>query len=185
MPGEQRSKTHNECVSGQRYSTDPTLEPAVSAAARRTMQANRGRDTGPEIAIRSVLHRQGLRYRVNAPLPIDRRRRADVVFSRVGLYVFVDGCFWHGCPSHFVMPKTRTEFWRAKIEGNSARDRDTDERLRQLGLTPLRIWEHIDPEAAGLLIVDTYTRLLEGGRGPSPEPAPSVEDDSYQRVRQL
>ncbi|MCR1785410.1 very short patch repair endonuclease [Nocardioides carbamazepini] len=162
MPGESRWERINVCVSGQGYLTVPTLEPPVSPAARRTMQANRGRDTGPEMAVRSILHRWGLRYRVNLPLPIDRRRRADVVFSRVGLYVFVDGCFWHGCPQHFVMPKTRTAFWREKVEGNRARDRDTDERLRNAGLTPLRIWEHADPETAALLIVDTYSRLLEG-----------------------
>ena len=113
------------------------------------------------MAIRSILHRWGLRYRVNLPLPIDRRRRADVVFSRVGLYVFVDGCFWHGCPQHFVMPKTRTAFWREKVDRNRARDLDTDERLRNMGLTSLRIWEHIDREAAALQVVDTYSRLLD------------------------
>ena len=93
------------------------------------MQANRGRDTGPELAIRSRVHRAGLRYRVDCALPFDRRRRADLVFTRVGLYVFVDGCFWHGCPEHFVTPKTRTDFWLTKIEGNQRRDRDTDVRL--------------------------------------------------------
>ena len=109
------------------------------------MMANRGRDTGPELAIRSRVHRAGLRYRVDWALPFDRRRRADLVFTRVGLYVFIDGCFWHGCPEHFVTPKTRTEFWLAKIEGNRRRDRDTDARLRELGLTPLRVWEHTEP----------------------------------------
>ena len=84
------------------------------------MQANRGRDTMPELAVRSRLHALGLRYRVATPLPFDRRRRADIFFSRAGLYVFIDGCYWHGCPEHFVEPKTNVDFWRTKIDGNRA-----------------------------------------------------------------
>lgn len=123
------------------------------------MMANRGRDTGPELAIRSRVHGHGLRYRVDMSLPFDRRRRADLVFTRVGLYVFVDGCYWHGCPEHFTLPKTRTDFWLTKIEGNRARDRDTDRRLLQAGLTPLRVWEHTDPDTASDLVVATYRGL--------------------------
>src|SRR3954447_928733 len=115
MPGARRSNVGRERVSGKGYLTAPTLCPPVSAATRRTMQANRGRDTGPELAVRSALHRAGWRFRVDVPLPFDRRRRADVVFTRVGLYVFIDGCFWHGCPDHFVTPKTRTDFWLDKV----------------------------------------------------------------------
>ncbi|PKW27983.1 T/G mismatch-specific endonuclease [Phycicoccus duodecadis] len=140
------------------------VSPPVSAAARSTMRANRGRDTGPELAIRSRLHRAGLRYRVDLPLPFDRRRRADLGFTRVGLYVFVDGCFWHGCPKHFVIPKTRTDFWVAKIESNRRRDRDTDDRLRELGATPLRIWEHTPAAVACDLIRATYFELAVPGR---------------------
>lgn len=120
------------------------------------MQANRGRDTGPEVALRSLLHRAGLRFRVDLALPFDRRRRADIVFTRARLYVFVDGCFWHGCPDHFVMPKTREEFWRDKIEGNRARDADTDARLRALGLDVLRIWEHVSPQVAAEIVLGRY-----------------------------
>lgn len=128
------------------------------------MLANRGRDTGPELAIRSRVHRAGLRYRVDWSLPFDRRRRADLVFTRVGLYVFIDGCFWHGCPEHFTVPKTRTDFWLTKIEGNQRRDRDTDARLRQLGLTPLRLWEHTDPETASAFVLEAYSRLAGSSR---------------------
>ena len=131
-------------------------EPPISPATRRTMQANRGRDTAPELALRSMLHRAGMRFRVDLPLPFDRRRRADIVFTRVGLYVFLDGCFWHGCPDHFVVPKTRTEFWVAKIQGNVARDRDTDARLVVSGATVLRLWEHIPLSDAVRLIRSTY-----------------------------
>lgn len=120
------------------------------------MQANRGRDTAPELALRSLLHQAGMRFRVDLPLPFDRRRRADIVFTRVGLYVFLDGCFWHGCPEHFVMPQTRREFWAAKIEGNRERDRDTDERLRAAGLFVLRIWEHTRPGDAARIVSEAY-----------------------------
>lgn len=169
MPGEERSVRRGEGVSEPGYLSGPTSAPPVSAAARRTMLANRGRDTGPELAIRSRVHRAGLRYRVDLSLPFDRRRRADLVFTRVGLYVFVDGCFWHGCPKHFVTPKTRTDFWLAKIEGNRSRDRDTDARLRHLGLMPLRLWEHMDPETASGLVLATYMRLASSPRTKSPD----------------
>lgn len=159
MPGAQGSDADHERVSAKGYLTPPTPDPPVSAATRRTMQANRGRDTGPELAVRSALHRAGWRFRVDVPLPFDRRRRADIVFSRVGLYVFIDGCFWHGCPDHFVTPKTRTDFWLAKVHGNRARDRDTARRLTELGLSPVRIWEHLPPDEALRRIVQTYECL--------------------------
>ena len=122
--------------------------PASSAAARATMVANRRRDTGPELALRRALHARGLRYRVDHPLPFDRRRRADVVFPRARVAVFVDGCFWHGCPEHGTMPKANRAFWRDKIARNRARDADTDRRLADLGWTVLRFWEHEDVERA-------------------------------------
>lgn len=103
-----------------------------------------------------------MRFRVDLPLPFDRRRRADIVFTHAGLYVFVDGCFWHGCPNHFVMPKTREEFWRNKIEGNRARDRDTDARLNALGFDVVRIWEHMPAVDAVELVMQRYREL----RGP-------------------
>lgn len=161
MPGAQRSNAGRERVSAKGYFMAPTLCPPVSAATRRTMQANRRRDTGPELAVRSALHRAGWRFRVDVPLPFDRRRRADVVFTRVGLYVFIDGCFWHGCPDHFVTPKTRTDFWLDKVEGNRVRDRDTDRRLTELGLTSLRIWEHLPPQEAVDRIVTTHECLRD------------------------
>lgn len=150
----------------------------MSAAVRRNMQANKGRDTGPEILIRSALHAEGLRFRVGQPLPFDRRRRADITFTRVGLYVFVDGCFWHHCPEHFVTPKTRTDFWMTKILGNEARDAETNERIRQAGGTVIRIWEHDDPTEAAARIARAYRELSQEGdpgikwdRGPKHEPS--------------
>ena len=112
------------------------------------MQATRQRDTPPELALRSALHRMGLRFRVNvAPLP-DLRRSADVVFRRSRVAVFVDGCFWHGYPEHATWPKQNAAWWREKLHANQQRDRDTDERLSAAGWMPIRVWEHEDPAAA-------------------------------------
>jgi DNA mismatch endonuclease, patch repair protein len=106
------------------------------------MRANRSRDTSPERTLRSALHVLGFRYRVaSRPLP-DLRRTADLVFRSARVAVFVDGCYWHGCPEHYTEPTTNAEYWRSKIGRNKARDVDTDRRLRMAGWTPLRIWEH-------------------------------------------
>jgi DNA mismatch endonuclease (patch repair protein) len=120
------------------------------------MQANRARDTTPELAVRSRLHALGLRYRVASSLPFDRRRRADIFFSRVRLYVFIDGCYWHGCPDHFVQPKTNVDFWFTKIAANRDRDRDTTARLEELGFAVRRFWEHQDPMAVAAEIQAIY-----------------------------
>jgi len=111
------------------------------------MRRQRRRDTVPEIALRSALHRAGLRYRVEFALP-GLRRRADLAFTTARVAVFVDGCFWHGCPEHASWPKQNSEWWREKIEANRRRDRDTDERLRHDGWTPIRVWEHEPVESA-------------------------------------
>jgi len=107
------------------------------------MQRQRRRDTVPELALRSLLHRRGFRYRVDAPLP-GLRRRADLLFPGARVAVFVDGCFWHGCPDHGTWPRQNAPWWREKIESNQRRDRDTDERLRANGWVVLRVWEHED-----------------------------------------
>ena len=118
------------------------------------MQRMPRRDTKPEIALRRELHARGLRYRVDmAPVP-GLRRRADVVFTRWRLAVFLDGCFWHRCPSHGTAPKNNAEWWSAKLDGNVARDRDTDRKLSAAGWSVLRLWEHESPlEAARQLCV--------------------------------
>lgn len=130
------------------------------------MQAIRARDTKPERLIRAMLHAQGLRYRVSEPLPFDRRRRADITFSRVGLFVFIDGCFWHGCSMHYQAPKTNVDFWSQKVDGNRRRDADTDSRLFALGYGVVRVWEHEDPWLAAARIARSYwerRRLLDSG----------------------
>ena len=106
------------------------------------------RDTAPELALRRELWRRGLRYRVDRPPVPGMRRRADIVFSRARVAVYVDGCFWHSCPLHATTPKANREWWEAKLAANVRRDRDTDQRLAQLGWTVVRLWEHEDPMAA-------------------------------------
>jgi len=110
------------------------------------MRAVGRRVTPPEIAIRSILHRRGLRFRVDkAPLK-GLRRKADIVFGPTLVAVFIDGCFWHGCPLHATWPKSNAEWWRNKIRANQERDRDTDRKLEQAGWSVIRVWEHDDPE---------------------------------------
>lgn len=117
---------------------------ASSEFIRKKMSDQKRRDTAPEMAIRQVLHARGLRYRVNYQLP-NSRRRADIVFTRQKLAIFIDGCFWHSCPIHGSIPKKNRGWWVAKLQGNVQRDRDTDTHLRNLGWNVLRIWEHQKP----------------------------------------
>jgi DNA mismatch endonuclease (patch repair protein) len=117
------------------------------------------RDTGPELALRRVLYRRGLRYRVHRrPLP-DLPRQADIVFPGAKVAVFVDGCFWHGCPEHGRREhRTNGWYWPKKIAANRERDRDTDERLTAVGWVPVRIWEHEDPQEAADRVADAVHR---------------------------
>ncbi|MFB7461402.1 very short patch repair endonuclease [Streptomyces sp. NPDC056188] len=121
---------------------------ASSSATRASMRANRSRDTRPELALRRAVHALGLRYRVAArPLPA-MRRTADLVFVRAKVAVFLDGCFWHGCPVHHTVAKLNGAFWAEKVAANKARDEDTNHRLQEAGWTVVRVWEHEDPQAA-------------------------------------
>jgi DNA mismatch endonuclease (patch repair protein) len=105
--------------------------------------------TAPERALRRELHRRGLRYRVNVPtIP----GRPDIALTRARIAVFVDGCFWHGCPEHAVAPKANADWWRSKLDANVARDRRTEERLREMGWLVIRAWEHENPVDAADVI---------------------------------
>jgi DNA mismatch endonuclease (patch repair protein) len=102
------------------------------------------RDSKPEVALRRELHRRGMRFRLQAALP----GRPDIVFPRVRLAIFCDGCFWHLCPQHGVLPKNNHDWWRTKLEANVRRDRAKDDQLVSLGWTSLHVWEHEPTEAA-------------------------------------
>jgi len=113
------------------------------------MRSQRASSTSPEVALRQALFARGLRYRIDFPLPIpDARRRADVVFTRARVAIFVDGCFWHACPDHGTTPKANAWYWVPKLARNVERDRDTDGRLAEIGWAVVRVWEHDDPEEA-------------------------------------
>ncbi len=131
---------------------------ASSEVTRARMERQARRDTEPELAVRRQVWRLGLRYRVDLA-PIRGRRRADLVFTRARVAVYVDGCFWHRCPLHATTPKTNQAWWVAKLEANIERDRDTDARLHAAGWSVIRVWEHEDPEAAAARIA---TAVREG-----------------------
>ena len=118
---------------------------ATSENIRKSMLGNKRRDTVPELAVRRLLHAAGLRYRVDfAPLK-GYRRRADVVFTKARIAVFIDGCFWHGCPIHYRVPGTNVGYWEPKIARNVERDAETTLALTEAGWRVLRYWEHDKP----------------------------------------
>jgi DNA mismatch endonuclease (patch repair protein) len=121
---------------------------ASSPEARARMQSNKSRDTKPELALRSAVHALGLRYRVDARPLKTLRRRADLVFPRAKVAVFLDGCFWHGCPVHHTVAAANASFWAEKVSTNRARDSDTDAKLAEAGWVSVRVWEHEDPAGA-------------------------------------
>ncbi|MFG2302391.1 very short patch repair endonuclease [Actinacidiphila glaucinigra] len=130
----------------------PPHSSASSVAVRAVMTANKGKNTKPELLLRSALHRMGLRYRVGVrPLP-ELRRTADIVFPKIKVAVFVDGCFWHGCPQHYRPAKKHGAAWGKKIEENRDRDAATTLTLSEHGWTVLRFWEHDDSEEAATTI---------------------------------
>lgn len=120
------------------------------------MQGQRRQGTLPELMIRRELHRRGLRFRVGLKVPGNARRTIDIAFTRQHLAIFVDGCFWHGCPDHANAPKNNAAWWHAKLAANIARDRDTTGLLTRDGWRVLRVWEHEDPAA----VVDRVVELL-------------------------
>ena len=125
------------------------------------MQANRGRDTGPELALRRAVHAQGLRYFVNRRPVKNIRRTADMVFPKARVAVFMDGCFWHGCPDHHTAAKTNADFWAAKVEDNRRRDAETDKLMAASGWTVIRIWEHVPVMQAANLVISAVEDTRE------------------------
>lgn len=128
------------------------------------MRANPSRDTGPELRLRSALHRAGVRYRVHRAIRVDDRRPvvADIVFPAHRLAVFVDGCFWHACPLHGTIPKANRAYWEPKLLRNRERDHETTIRLEGAGWLAIRIWEHEDIVVACRCVLTALA-----GRAPS------------------
>jgi DNA mismatch endonuclease (patch repair protein) len=124
------------------------------------MLGNRALDTRPEIALRSILHRRGFRFRKHSRVLPDLRCRPDVAFPRERVAVFIDGCFWHGCPEHASTPKANAAYWRAKFERNQARDARNDSALRAAGWQVVRAWEHEPAE----LVADRIAAAVSARR---------------------
>ncbi|MFE1901550.1 very short patch repair endonuclease [Streptomyces yangpuensis] len=157
-----------------------------SAAVSARMSRQASRDTTQEVAVRRLLHASGLRYRVNFPVPGIRRRTIDIAFTRARIAVFLDGCFWHGCPEHATHPKANAEWWRAKLEKNMSRDRETTAHLESVGWTVLRFWEHELPEAVAREVTLSRRRAgpppkatgsADGPTGAAPEVRSPARDD--------
>ena len=147
----------------------PRVQPLSPEASRR-MAKVRQKGTGAEIALRQELYRRGLRYRVDFEVLKKPRRVADIAFPGQMIAIFVDGCFWHGCPKHATWPKQNSEFWRQKIETNRARDIDTNERLQNLGWTVLRFWQHEQPTESADIVVHMVATARSKQRASLPRP---------------
>ncbi|MFJ8753246.1 very short patch repair endonuclease [Streptomyces sp. NPDC102441] len=137
-------------------STAKPSSPGVSA--RMSRQARR--DTAPEVAVRKLLHASGYRYRLNERVPHMSRRTIDIAFTRAKVAVFLDGCFWHGCPEHATQPRSNAEWWRQKLDRNMARDVETTEHLTAAGWTVLRFWEH----EAAVLVAEQVAEVVDRER---------------------
>ncbi|MGH2910913.1 MAG: very short patch repair endonuclease [Solirubrobacteraceae bacterium] len=135
----------------------PTTPRASDEATRRAMRGNRRVDTLPEVRLRQLLHASGFRFRKDYRVAEgDIQVRADIVFPRQRLAVFIDGCYWHGCPEHCRMPARNAEYWEAKIARNRARDTRVTKSLTDNDWRVLRIWEH---EQAALAVLRVQEAL--------------------------
>ncbi|OJU41478.1 MAG: hypothetical protein BGN97_09890 [Microbacterium sp. 69-10] len=159
----------------------PLRVPAASSSGRRrNMQANRRRDTKPELALRSVLHRAGFRYRVDYRIDLPGGRvRPDIVFTRKRIAVFVDGCFWHCCPEHGSQPSVNQPYWSPKLARNVERDARNTKLLREADWTVLRIWEHESVSSALNRVTEALMTCAVGKRAmQKPRLATAVESCS-------
>lgn len=119
------------------------------------MKGNRKKDTRPELALRSALHRRGARFRCDYPIALAGRRpiRVDLAFPKRRIAVFVDGCFWHGCPQHGNVPRSNPTYWETKLARNRRRDTETSALLTKAGWNVVRVWEHERPDVAAEAIL--------------------------------
>lgn len=153
--------------------------PALSSSVSARISRLRRRDTAPEVALRRALFAAGFRHRVALAVPGLARRSVDIALTRRRIALCVDGCFWHGCPSHGSAPKNNSEWWRAKLQGNARRDAETSGWLESLGWTVLRVWEHEAPDA----VVATVERWNGGTVERLYAISASIRDDSNPGLR--
>lgn len=129
------------------------------------MAAIKRTDTQVEVALRSALHRHGLRFRKDLPVVVGTvRARPDIVFTRRKLAVFVDGCFWHSCPEHGKRPAKNTSYWNPKLARNSERDREQTAALEAAGWTVLRMWAHVPVDEMLTQVSSTIEHLSDVDR---------------------
>ncbi len=125
-------------ATGRSSDRPPPSSEQVSQQMKRMPREN----SEPEVRLRRELHSRGLRFRVNLRgLP----GTPDIAFTRAKIAVFVDGCFWHRCPRHGVLPKANRDWWREKLDRNVERDKRKDGELEDLGWLSIHVWEHDDP----------------------------------------
>jgi DNA mismatch endonuclease (patch repair protein) len=134
-----------------------------SAAVSRRMSLQRTRNTGAELNLRRILHRNGFRFRLGRQPVASVRCRPDLVFGPDRVVVFVDGCFWHGCPDHPSWPKANSEWWRDKIERNRRRDQETRAKLTDAGWVVVQVWEHEEPSDAAARVSGVVRRARSLG----------------------
>lgn len=165
-PADTPAGTVTDRPTGPSGPTSGSVRPRpLSDTVRDQFRRQRTRDTGPELALRRELHHRGMRFRVDRTVLPGQRFRADIVFGPSRVAVFVDGCFWHGCPLHGNRPKNNSGWWDAKLTANTERDHRTDGLLTAAGWAPVRTWEHEDPTAAA----DRIEPLVRVRRG-TPRP---------------
>jgi len=138
---------------------------ATNEATRKSMLGNRSRDTRPELLIRRALHARGFRFRVDLRPEPSLRTRADIVFTRRRIAVYIDGCFWHGCPLHATTPKSNESYWLPKLARNAERDAQSTASLEERGWLVLRFWEHESVDAVVARIAEMLPARTSMSKG--------------------
>lgn len=133
------------------------MNSVCSGSASARMRNTKGRDNRREVSVRSLLYRAGVRFRLFYPVPGAPRRSVDIALVGPKVAIFLDGCFWHGCPIHRTTPKRNREWWVSKLERNVARDKETTALLQSQGWAVLRFWEHEPVEQVVTTIIDVWT----------------------------